>query len=278
MYTVYKDIYSKHTDINTSHTDLSNSDCIPYSEGWLSVLNNTWKDGWIIFKRDFMLDRWHLIWNVLFMIYIALMSSVMVNPSSEAKSILNPMADFMLLTIIPFTGFYFSRRSFNYIKEDSYTRMLHYYRTLPIPGITIIKGRIIQLLTAMLFNGLFFYPVFYFVLKNANGSLHSAGQLLAFALTWTGYGLLVNGVYIYFEFLNKGRKYLWITFSLLLVTGFLAFIINWFDGNLLLLSLEQSKRYSLLSPLMWSALILGGMTLAVFCKITLTKLGKRDLI
>ncbi|MFD3261466.1 hypothetical protein ACE3MQ_22990 [Paenibacillus lentus] len=241
-------------------------------------MNNTWKDGWFIFKKDFMLDRWYFIWNVLFMLYIALMISAMVNPHGEGTSILNSMADFMFLTLIPTMGFYFSRRSFNYIKEDSYTRMLHYYRTFPIPNIAIMKGRVIQLIIAMIFNAIIFYPVFYLFSRNAGGALHNAGQLGAFALTWTGYGLLINGAYIYLEFLNKGRKYLWISFVLLFSTGFLAFVVRWFGGNLLLFTLEQSVRYSLLSPLMWGALIVGGTCLALFCKITLSKLGKRDLI
>lgn len=244
----------------------------------MSGLNNTWKDGWFIFKRDFRLDRWYLIWNVTFMLYIGFIGSAMIHPHGDATRILNPVADFMFLTLIPITGFYFSRRSFSYIKEDSYTRMLHYYRTLPIPVIAIMKGRVIQLITAMIFNALVFYPVFYLISRNADGMLQSAGQLAAFALTWTGYGLLINGVYIYLEFLNHGRKYLWISFALLFVTGILAFLVRWFGGNLLLFTLEQSARYSLLSPLMWGALIVGSACLAVFCKITLSKLGRRDLI
>ncbi len=198
--------------------------------------------------------------------------------SNNSGEYLNPLQDFMLFVIIPITGFYFSRRSFNYLKEDSYTRMLQYYRTLPIPAITVMRGRIIQLLTATLFNGLIFYPTYYLITGFTSDWLSDVGRMLTFALTWTGYLLFVNGIYIYFEFLSRGRGYFWVSALSALAVGMLAFLIHWFDGNMLVYTLEQSKRYSLLSPLMWGMLILGGSSLALFCKMTLSKLGKRDLI
>lgn len=247
-------------------------------EGRLNKLNNTWKDGWILFKRDLRQDRLYLIWNVIFMIYTAFMISGLATPTSRAGELMSPIGDFILLLVMPITGFYFSKRSINYIKEDSYTRMLHYYRTLPIPAITVMKGRVIQLLTALLFNGLFFYPVFYLVTGLSDGPIKHIGELLAFALTWTGYGLFINGIYIYFEFMNRGQKYFWISMVIMVAMAILTFLIHSLGGNVLVFTLEQSKRYSLLSPIMWGSLIIGGVNLALWCKITLTKLGKRDLI
>lgn len=241
-------------------------------------LNNTWKDAWVIFKRDLRLDRLYLFWNVLFMIYMAVAIGALATPSPRAGAYLDPLQDFMFFVLIPITGFYFSRRSFNYLKEDSYTRMLQYYRTLPIPAITVLRGRIIQLLTATLFNGLLFYPAYYWLSGFTSDWLTDVGRMLAFALTWTGYLLFINGIYIFFEFLSTGRRYLWISTLIALAAGIVAFLIHWFDGNALTYTLEQSKRYSLLSPLMWGMLILGGLSLALFCKMTLSKLGKRDLI
>lgn len=212
------------------------------------------------------------------MIYTAIAISMFASPSSRAGWLINPIGDFMMLVMIPFTGFYFSKRSFNYIKDDSYTRMLHYYRTLPIPAITVMRGRVIQLLAALFFNGMFFYPVFYLITGLSDGPIKHIGEMLAFALTWTGYGLFINGIYIYLELLNRGQKYFWISIVGMASMSILTFLIYGLGGNILVFTLEQSGRYSLLSPLMWGSLIIGGVSLAVWCKITLTKLGKRDLI
>ncbi len=275
-------IYTVSTHILTLGKSIANrilTECVRIREGRLSCLNNNWKDAWVIFKRDIRLDRLYLIWNVIFMVYLAVAISVFTDSSGKAGVFMNPMADFMLLTLLPVTGFYFSRRSFSYIKEDSYTRMLQYYRTLPIQLITILRGRFIQLFTAMLFNGIVFYPALYLFTGIAgDGPLGHIDELLALALTWSGYALLINGIFIYFEFLSEGRRYFWIGSLVMLIAGAMAFLVHWLDGSMLAFTLEQSRRYSLLSPSMWGSLVLGGASLAIFSKITLSKLGRRDLI
>ncbi|GJM74508.1 hypothetical protein HMSSN036_67240 [Paenibacillus macerans] len=191
----------------------------------MSVLNR-WKDAWVIFKRDLHGDRLYLIWNVLFMLYMALMMSFMFEPGEREASFLKPLADFLMLLLIPFTGFYFSRRSFNYLKEDSYTQMLRFYRTLPIPADAVMLGRIIQLVTAIFFNGVLYFAALYLLSATLRSELSPAGYI-AFALTWCGYGLLLNGAYIYFEFLKKAAhifgcrwpRWCWLLCSLLSSTA-----------------------------------------------------------
>lgn len=237
---------------------------------------NRWKDAWVIFKRDLRGDRLYLIMNVLFMLYMALMMSFMFEPGEREASFLKPLADFMLLLLIPFTGFYFSRRSFNYLKEDSYTQMLRFYRTLPIPADVVILGRIIQLVTAMLFNSVLFFPVLYLLAASLRSELSPAGYI-AFALTWCGYGLLLNGAYIYFELLKKGTIYLWMSLAVMMLVALLAFVVNGFGGNLVELTVGFSGQYALFSPLMWGSLVCGTLGVSLFAAVTKRKLAVRDL-
>lgn len=238
---------------------------------------DSWKDAWFIFKKDLRNDRLYLIWNVIFMLYVALMLGSLVGAREETDYIMNPMSDFLMLMMVPFTGFFFTRRSFNYIKEDSYTQMLRYYRVLPIPLKTVIRSRLIQLGAAMLLNGILFYGSLYLVTYLMNGSGMGLGPYLGFCFTWMGYGLLINGLFIYFELLMKGKVYLWLTFLIMLVLGVVAFVTNWQGGNLFSFTLDNSRRYVLLSPLMWGSLIGGGLGLALLCSVTLRRLTKRDL-
>ncbi|WP_178024194.1 hypothetical protein [uncultured Paenibacillus sp.] len=238
---------------------------------------DSWKDAWVIFKKDLRNDRLFLIWNVIFMLYVTLMLGSLVGAREETRYVMNPMSDFLMLMMVPFTGFFFTRRSFNYIKEDSYTQMLRFYRVLPIPLKTVIRSRLIQLGAAMLLNGILFYGGFYLVTYLMNGSAPGFGTFAAFCLTWVGYGLLINGLFIYCELLMKGTVYLWLTFLLMLVLGGGAILTNWLGGNLLSFTLESSRRYVLLSPLMWGSLAGGGLGLALLCSVTLRKLTKRNL-
>ncbi|GJM82463.1 hypothetical protein HMSSN139_49590 [Paenibacillus sp. HMSSN-139] len=238
---------------------------------------DSWKDAWVIFKKDLRNDRLFLIWNVIFMLYVTLMLGSLVGAREETHYVMNPMSDFLMLMMVPFTGFFFTRRSFNYIKEDSYTQMLRFYHVLPIPLKTVIRSRLIQLGAAMLLNGILFYGGFYLVTYLMNGSALEAGAFIAFCFTWVGYGLLINGLFIYCELLMKGTVYLWLTFLLMLVLGVVAFVTNWFGGNLMSFTLDNSRRYVLLSPLMWGSLAGGSLGLALLCSVTLRKLTKRDL-
>ncbi|WP_188542233.1 hypothetical protein [Paenibacillus segetis] len=237
---------------------------------------DTWRDGWVIFKKELRGDRMYLIGNVIFMLYLAFSLSVMMGSHSEAEVLMKPLSDFLMLLLVPLTGFFFSRRSFNYIKEDSYTRMLKYYRTLPIPITAIMKGRIIQLFMALIFNGVLFYPLFFWFSSNLRAEMN-IGQFIVFILTWTGYALLINGVFIYFELLKKGRTYLWLTISIIVLVVVITVISHFLGTSLVMLLVDYSSHFSFLSPLMWGALVVGGLGFFLLIKITKRKLIVRDL-
>ncbi|MEF2966198.1 hypothetical protein V3851_10185 [Paenibacillus sp. M1] len=238
---------------------------------------HTWKDAWAIFMKDLRIDRLYLLWNVIFMVYMGVMLSIMFQPRVEENLLIHPTVDFLMLLLFPLIGFYFSRRSFNYFKEDSYTQMLLFYRTLPIPVSTIIKSRLIQLFTAILFNGLILFATIYF-LSNVFDLKLSLEQYIAFALTWIGFSLAVNGVYIYLELTCKGRTYLWATFLIVIVSVLVSIVVSLYGGSLFKISLNLSRGYGLLSPLMWGALAGGLLILGLLSGATRRKLVRRDLI
>ncbi len=238
-----------------------------------------WKDAWVIFKKDVCSDRFYLIWNVLFMLYFGGMFSTMLYSVVHSDDAFHSLADCLMLVLIPMIGFYFSRRSFSYLREDSYTQMLWYYHTLPIPVRTIIKSRYLQLIAALLFNGTFFFGVI-FVIFWLGGLDINLGpfQYIAFALTWIGYALLINGLYIYMELLNKGKTYFWLSCVLMLSVVVISVVITLLHGNLLKYTMDVSARYALLSPLMWGTLLVGALGAYGMGLQTMRKLNKRDLV
>lgn len=238
---------------------------------------DNWKGAWVIFRRDLQSDRMYLIWNVIFMLYISLMLGIFIGTREEAEYVMNPMGDFMMLMIVPFTGFFFTRRSFNYIRENSYTQMLRYYRVLPISLRTVLRRRLIQLGAAMLLNGILFYGGLYLVTYLMNSMMWDFGAFLVFCFTWTGYSLLINGLFIFCELLTSGKVYLGLTFLLMLVLGGAALVMNLLDFNLLAFILESSRRYVILSPVMWCSLAIGGLGFTYLLSLTRRKLLQRDL-
>lgn len=210
------------------------------------------------------------------MTYTGWMLSLLLHSRDEAVLIMNPMADFYVLALFPLMGFFFSRRSFSYIKEDSYTQMLLYYRTLPIPESTIMKSRLIQLFIATLFNSLILFTTFFLSLLGL-GIKVSLIQMLVFALTWIGYGLGMSGIYIFLELLTKGRVYLLFTLLIMLLSALVAVLVAWLDGNLLRATMDYSMDQGLHSPLMWGTLAGGLLLLSLFSTVTRRGLGRRNL-
>lgn len=239
---------------------------------------DSWKGAWVIFKKDLRNDRMYLFWNVIFMVYISLMLGTFIGTRDGAEYVINPMSDFMMLMMVPFTGLFLTRRSFTYIRENSYTQMLRYYRVLPISVRTVLRSRLIQLGMAMLLNGSLFYSVLYLVMYLMNSMVLDFGAFLVFCFTWTGYSLLINGLFIFGELLMSGKMYLGLAFLLMLLLGGVAIVMNLFDVNLLVFILECSRRYAIWSPMMWCSLAVGGLGLTSLLSLTRRKLSQRDLV
>lgn len=235
---------------------------------------NDWKQAWWLTRSEWSKDRYQWLWSAMFMIYVGAMGGVMLYGQRE-ESALNIISDSYFLLMIPFQGFIFSRRSFRYIQEDSYTQMLTYYRRLPISAETVMWGRIQQALLAFIYNGIFYYGALYVSVMHLEGFRWD--QYLAFALTCTGYGVLITGFYIFGEFLHTGKKYLLISMLFVPVIVLIAIFIRIMGGNGLQYAIEISKTWGLLSPFMWGSLILGFAVLWLLSRLTLRKLSKRDL-
>lgn len=237
---------------------------------------NTLKDAWMMMKKDLKSEKKYLIWSIIFAVYMGGMLSLLISGDQETSPYLNPVADLMFLLLLPFLGFYFSRRSFKYLTDDSYTQMLAYFRTLPISNHVVLAFRILQMAFAFVLNSIFFFIILYLLAD----PLHqlSVDRYIAFALTWIGYGMIMTGPYIYFEFLNHGKAYFWLSMIIMVVSIVISVIIKLSGGNLLLYTIESSDRWSLLSPLMWGTFIAAAISLILFMKGMLRKLRSRDLV
>ncbi|MNW46649.1 hypothetical protein D3C74_239570 [compost metagenome] len=236
----------------------------------------SWQDAWFIFFRDIRRDWLYLIFTVFFMIYTGIMLGSMIHTRIEAQFILNPMVDMLMMMMSPMIGFYFTRRSLSYLKEDSYTQMLMYYRSLPIPTEIVVMSRYVQMGTAIIVNGIVLYGAMYvlpFGLDDMNFS-----NYLVFVLTWIGFAMIINTIYIHFELLSNSRVYTMMTLLVMVCTIILALIITVFDGNAVMYSIECSQRYGFASPLMWGSLILGFIMIGMFGEKTKYRLAQRSFV
>jgi hypothetical protein len=241
----------------------------------------TLKHALVIARSDFRGDRlnlvWILLWSILFMGgYMGMLTGSMLDGvlgDGETKTI----ADVMMFTFVPMLGFTFSKRTMRYLSEDTYTRILAYMRSLPVPITVVMCKRKLQSVSSFALNGVMFFGLIYAVSPHMRQELPFT-DYLAFALTWIGYGLAVSGLYIFIELLFSGKLYcLYIFLFMGLIIG-LAVLIGLAGGNLFLYSVTVSQKWGLLSPLMWSTLLLGTVSVQLFSKWTIHRLKSRDLV
>ncbi|AOZ94643.1 hypothetical protein LPB68_09420 [Paenibacillus crassostreae] len=215
--------------------------------------------------------------SIIFMSYFGVMISMIVESQLEPKNELYPISDIVLLVLIPMLGFYFSKKSFKYLTEDSYTQMMIYLRTLPISSKVIMGYRYMQLTTALIINSLIFFSIMYGISHPLRVEM-PLEAFISFALTWIGYAIAVMGIYIHFEFLCSGRKYFWLSMILMGISFIVAIAIRMLGGNLLLYTVNMSQEWGMLSPVMWGTLVGGLIVLAIMGKFTIRKLQNRDLL
>lgn len=116
------------------------------------------KQAWLITVREMTMERWTIPMTILFSLYLGFTTSMVMAVQFNGEDVsLSPVMDFLILFLLPFLGFLFNRRSFRYLQEDSYTTMLAYYRTLPIPSRIVVMSRMQQMFVAFGMNGLVYF-------------------------------------------------------------------------------------------------------------------------
>ncbi|MGO4790899.1 hypothetical protein AB4124_26165 [Paenibacillus sp. 2KB_20] len=230
-----------------------------------------------IVKKDFASDKFQLIWTILFMLYMGLSTSFVINVQFEhLEEYNNPFVDFIMVLFAPFVGFVFNRRSFKYLNEDSYTRMLYFYRSIPVPASAIFVSRIINSLIAFAINSIVFYG-FIYAMGNHIRSAMAIPEYIAFMLTWVGVGFLLTGPYIYWENMCSGKVYLRNTALLNpLIAGSVA-VLSLLGYSIFEFVADASIKWGLLSPVMWGSLIVGLASMLLMSKLTCIRQQTRDL-
>lgn len=222
-YTVYKDIYSM----------LSEG-----SKGANAV--GLWKGAWYLAKHELIKDGWRSLYTLLFVGYLLLFTVPLLNDVIDGKDggMSSWATDFIYLTILPILGFVMNQTMMRYWKENSYTKKMAQWRTLPISSRQIALGRIIQLAVVLFFAQLLYF-ILQFIFVRYMGADISAGHFALYALFWFGYSLTVSIGYVYWEVGHSGKMYFFSNMAyiagLLLISIGLAFFKI---GNIVVTSFE----------------------------------------
>lgn len=235
-----------------------------------------WREAWHIVKHELSKSWIALVLSVLLYMYFA----IVVGPTAWGDwpggswRWQNAWIDFMYISFMPVMGFVLNRTMLRVLQDDSFTRQLVYYRSLPIPYRVVIKGRMLQVLLMLPINATGFFIIQYLLVAQFRALGWS--EFIGFALCWAGYGIAVAATYIYWEQLYSGKQYFIISF--LYVVGYLLVVtvLQLLGWNITFILYEASTAMKFtIAGIMLS---LGLATMAIVVKGLARQLPGRSLI
>ncbi|MFI2856010.1 hypothetical protein ACH6EH_02595 [Paenibacillus sp. JSM ZJ436] len=232
-----------------------------------------------IIIKEFRQDKWMVLWTSVFMLYAGASFGLMLKTAFQQTAPL-PFYDIWLMIFTPMLGFYLSRRAFKYLSEDSYTQMLYFYKSLPIPLEAVVLSRGILGLLAFIFNGVIFFGAVYLLPGDGVKDYVSLSAYILFSITWIGFGLMVYGMYIYLEFMKSGKRYFWMTMAV--VGAFVLVLIGIQTAGLRFSLIHRimasSQEYGLMTPWLYITVLTGLVSYGCALRLTCRRMKKRDLM
>ncbi|WP_141499950.1 hypothetical protein [Paenibacillus luteus] len=211
-----------------------------------------WKGAWFLAKHELAKDRWKSLFTLLMIGYVLLFTLPLFRDviNGESEGLSSFATDFIYLTILPVFGFVMNQTMMRYWKDNSYTKKMAQWRTLPISSRQIALGRIIQLTIVLFAAQLVFFLLQYIMARNL-GSEISAGSFALYALTWFGYSLTMAIGYVYWEVGHSGRTYFFFNIIYLCAMLLIALGISLMKmGNIVMNSLQAIEGGSWWFPLL----------------------------
>ncbi|WP_169087965.1 hypothetical protein [Paenibacillus sp. PL91] len=199
-----------------------------------------WKGAWYLAKHELARDRWKSLFSILFIGYLLLFTVPLLNDviDGDKERALYWAADFIYLTLMPCMGFILNQTMMRYWKDNSYTKKLAYWRTLPISSKQIALGRIMQL-AIVLFATQFLFFIAQFILVRNMGADISTLHFALYGLFWFGYSLTMAIAYVYWEVGHSGKIYF--LFNMAYIFVLLVFSLGLtvlMHGNIVVVSLQ----------------------------------------
>lgn len=218
-----------------------------------------------------------MLLTMLFVIYLTVILSPLIDNVLSDPEADFPiwMIDFMYFTLMPNFGYLMNRTIFSYWRDDSFTKKLAYWRSLPIPFSHMTAGRLLMMLCMTLISWILFFGVQYAMIHDLR---EQVSLLLYFygSLFWLGYSIIMGTVFIYWEQGFGGKVFFimcWVSF---LLYGLITYAVHSFTPSLVAAMLESSKEG--FGPLPLLAILLAVIVLWVG-QITITrKIARRSLL
>lgn len=201
----------------------------------------------------------------------------MEDESAFALMIQYISVDWVNFAMICVIGHCFTKESFNFVRKDSYSRTLAFYRKFPVTNREITAARFAEFLLILPVLAACYYTPYFFVARTQSGLNLTASGFITVVLVWLGITLLAGGFYLFLELGYSGKAYLLRNFMVVGTALVVLVILNLCGIHLVYGSFTLARQVPVWIPPVIS-LAIGGASLWLWYGKTVQRLTVRDLL
>jgi len=211
------------------------------SSGRVIALKGLWQGACRIMRHELLLTWRGYLLTFFYLAYGGFFTTLFLDGhlSGELSGRMIWALDLAYIGVIQLLGFLMDPTIFRYRKEDTYSRKLAEWQTLPIGVVHIIAGRLMLLITVLFVNCLLLFGFQYVFLPDLREMLAPTGFALYF-LTWFGYGIAAGTTLVFMELGFPGRVYFNYCVVNVVVMILFAILLGWLDASVVFISIEAA--------------------------------------
>jgi hypothetical protein len=200
-----------------------------------------WQGAWRIAKYEFNLAWRGYLVTILVLAYTSFFTSVLLyaHLSSEISPLSAWGLDLGYFCMLPLFGFLMDQTTFRYRREDTYSRKLAEWHTMPIGVGQIIAGRLMLLILVFIADWLLYFGVQYAAFEELRELLNPA-EYVIYALTWFGYGVIASTLMVFMELGFSGRVYFGFCFIFVFFMLTVTLLLTVNGKSAVMLTLEEA--------------------------------------
>lgn len=194
--------------------------------GWRAVAALT--------RFELMREWLGIVMTLLFAVYGGVMCGMFLNDlysEDEIPRTMYAFVDWMYLFTTPALGLLFNRAAWTIHREDSYTKRIAYWRSMPIPLGVILKARFVQGAVLLAVASSIFFLLQYGMASSLREHV-AFGQWLANGFLWLCYAAAANALLIWMEMGFSGKMYMICYCGFAALTLIVPILLNMADFHL----------------------------------------------
>lgn len=175
-------------------------------------------------------ERFGMLFTLLFAVYIGAVNSTTIDEilggDDTVPRVLHGILDWFNLTMYPMFGMVMNKSAWGMWRDDSYSRRLAQWRTMPIPVSAIVWARMLQSASLLPIVGGIYLLLQYWMAPQLR-EYATPAQWIENGLIWLCYAVAIIALFIWFELGFTGKQYCLMFLGVMPLMAIITAVLTW---------------------------------------------------